>query len=81
MQDAAAGMPDSLDLSGWGCFTVVSGIVLTLGRLGHTFLLFSPGTAPWSGLEPSQRFRNGPDMLLDQVSSQTVDSGPDSGHF
>ena len=35
-----------------------------------------PGTAPWSGLDPSQRLRNGPGMLLDQVSGQTVDSGP-----
>ena len=53
----------------------------SLGWLGHTFLLFSPGTAPWSGLDPSQRLRNGPGMLLDQVSAQTVDSRPISGHF
>ena len=40
-----------------------------------------PGTAPWSGLDPSQRLRNGPGMLLDQVSGQAVDSGPNSDHF
>ena len=51
---------------------------LTRKPLGHAFLA---GTAPWSGLDPSQRLRNGPGMLLDQVSRQTVDSGPDSGHF
>ena len=28
-----------------------------------------PGTAPWSVLDPSQRLRNGPGMLLDQMSS------------
>ena len=33
-----------------------------------------PGTAPWNGLDPSQRLWNGPGMLLDQVSGQTVDS-------
>ena len=40
-----------------------------------------PETSPWSGLDLSQKLRNGPGMLLDQVSGQTVDSGPDSGHF
>ena len=54
---------------------------LLLGRLGHTFFLFLPATALWSGLDPSQRFRNGPGMLLDQVSCQTVDSGTISDHF
>ena len=38
-----------------------------------------PGTAPWSGLDPSQRLRNSPGMLLDQVSGQTVDSRPVPG--
>ena len=32
------------------------------------------GMAPWSGLDLSQRLRNGPGMLLDHVSGQTVDS-------
>ena len=59
------------------CFCEVD----VLGRLEHTFLLFLPSTAPWSGLDPSQRLQNGPGMLLDQVSAKTVDSGPDSGHF
>ena len=40
-----------------------------------------PGTAPWSGLDPSQRLRNGPGMLLDQVSAQTIDSAPDLSKF
>ena len=29
----------------------------------------------------SETLRSGPGMLLDQFSGQTVDSGPDSGHF
>ena len=40
-----------------------------------------PGTAPWSGLDPSPRLRNGPGMLLDQVSGQTVDSGVPAGDY
>ena len=53
----------------------------TPGAARAHFLLFSLGTAPLSGLDPSQRLRNGPDMLLDQVSAQTVDSGPISAIF
>ena len=53
----------------------------------HFFISFagdSPGkrgTAPWSGLDPSQRLRNGPGMLLERFSAQTVDSGSISDHF
>ena len=43
---------------------------------GILFEFFWPGTAPWSGLDPSQTLRSGPGMLLDQCSAQTVDSGP-----
>ena len=40
-----------------------------------------PGTAPWSGLDPSQTLRSGPGMLLDQVSGETIDSRPISGQI
>ena len=55
--------------------------VSTWGGLGTLFNFCLPGTAPWSGLDPFQRLRNGPGMLLDRFSAQTVDSGPISGHF
>ena len=40
-----------------------------------------PGTAPWSGLDPSQRLRNSLGMLLDPVSGQTDSSRPISGQI
>ena len=43
-------------------------LIMFLVVLGHTFLLFWPGTAPWSGLDPSQTLRSGPGMLLDRFS-------------
>ena len=46
-----------------------------MGRLGQTFLFF------WGPQAWSKTLRNGPGMLLDRFSGQTVDSGPDSGHF
>ena len=50
-------------------------------QLGHTFLLFGRGTAPWSGLDPSQTLRSGPGMFLYRLSAQTVDSGSISDNF
>ena len=46
-----------------------------MGRLGHTFLLF------FGPRDRSETLRNGPGMLLDKVSAQTVDSEPDSDRF
>ena len=48
--------------------------LVSMGRLGQTFLLFWPR-------DRSETLQSGPGMLLDRFSSQTVDSGPNSGQI
>ena len=59
----------------------LAGRIGILGAAWAHFFIFLPGTAPWSGLDPSQRLRNGSGMLVDQVSGQTIDSRPISGQI